>query len=356
MHRTPLTPLLLVALCLTHLPAQAEEVVTTPAVYIAANANHTISFETPLEATLLKSVSLVNVAQQGACRAKEASLAVLLLDDMHTPTVGFNHSNPWVQFIGTNTSGAITVEITALSCACNISVVAVFYSVDPTPVKVSTGPMVIGSVGANMKTDVPLSESYVSGMTLHLLSLVNCGNNPSFQVAIMLSMDVSTIVNTTFTAVGDTLTMHTNTLLHGTTGAPSMNPFVYLEGISSDCVANFVMDLACHHVDIPATMAPPTAVPTSVPPTDIPSPPIFVTPFPPGFFTPVPLGDVGFDWKLFFIIMGSGAGVVLIVFLAIVWKYGIYGTKGRVVTGTVLEDGEHGVEVERGEATSLLTQ
>ena len=264
MHRTPLTPLLLAALCLTHLPAQAEEVLTAPAVYIAANANHTITFETPLDATLLKSVSLVNVAQQGACRAKEASLAVKLLDGMHTPTVGFNHSNPWVQFIATNTSGAITVEITALSCACNISVVAVFYYLDPTPVKVSSGPMVIEAGGALMKIDVPLSESYVSGMTLRLLTLVNCGNNPSFQVAIV--MDPFTEVGATFRAVGDTLTMHTNTLLHGTTGAPSMNPFVDCYGISSNCVANFVMDLACHHVDIPTTMAPPTAVPTSVPP------------------------------------------------------------------------------------------
>ena len=54
--------------------------------------------------------------------------------------------------------------------------------------------------------------------------------------------------------------------------------------------------------------------------------------------------------------MGSGAGVVLIVVLAIIWKYGIHGTKGRVVIGTVLGGDEHGVEVERGEAASLLTQ
>ena len=55
--------------------------------------------------------------------------------------------------------------------------------------------------------------------------------------------------------------------------------------------------------------------------------------------------------------MGSLAGVVLIVLLAIIWKCGIHGTKGRVVTGTVFgEDEEHGVKGERGDTASLLTQ
>ena len=288
MYTPPLPLLFLAALCLTLLPAHAEEVLTTPAVYIAANANRSITFKTPLDATLLKSVSLVNVAQQGACSTEETSLAVALFHDVHNLTVGFNHSSSWAQFIGTNTSGTITVGITALSCACNISVVAVFYYVDPTPVTVSSGVKVIGST-ADVKTYVPLSEYFVSGMTLRLVNLVDC-ENPSFQV---LMMDVAlAYVSRTFTAVGDTLTLGTNTLLHvyGTSGRPSVNPTVVVAGISSTCVASFVIDLSCHHVDIPTTMPPPPPSnrspsclslpsPTHRPPSDPPAsslPPLWI--------------------------------------------------------------------------------
>ena len=318
----PHTPLFLAALCLTLLTVHAEQVVQTAEVDIAANAHHTFTFETPLTATLLKSVSLVNVAQQGSCATDTLQVSVVIADTVYNQKIGFNNSE-WVQFVGTNTSSSVTtVDVTVLNCASRLKAVAVFYTIDPKPVVVSSEPKVIGDGGEILSVTVPVESSYVASATLRVVNLVNC-DGKSFEVQFGTTYTVGT-KNTTISHVGDTITVDDGNMLQlpRYSSSMSLTTYVLVRDLPSACVANFVVNLDCHHVDIPLTGAPPTAVPT--------------TPWPVSTYTFAPLDLPGFDWGIFFIVLGSGGAAFLIVTGAIVWKYGLYGKSGHVVTGTVV--------------------
>ena len=323
--------LFLAALCLTLLTVDAEQVVQTAEVDIAANTHHVFTFETPLTATLLKSVSLVNVAQQGSCGNKEVPLSVELAGKVHNPKIGFNNSE-WVQFVGTNTSSSVTtVGVTVLNCASRLKAVAVFYTVDPKPVVVSSEPKVIGARrGRMLDVHVPLGSSYVTDVTLRLLNLVNCDDTP-FEVYLIAAAPT----NATFTEVGDALAVSYDALLQPDVFRRlSVPAFVSVSGLPSTCIANFVVDVDCHHVDIPLTGAPPTAVPT--------------TPWP--ATTPTPLDLHNFDWAIFFIVLGSG-GAVFLVAGAVAYMRIRHDMTRTVVHGVVVQS-----DVERPpcEASSLL--
>ena len=318
----PHTSLFLAAFCLTLLTVDAEQVVQTAEVDIAANAHHVFTFETPLTATLLKSVSLVNIAQQGSCANKEVPLSVELAGNVYNQKIGFNNSE-WVQFVGTNTSSSVTtVGVTVLNCASRLKAVAVFYTIDPKPVVVSSEPKVIGGEGATMDVTVPVESSYVASATLRVVNLVNCGGK-SFEVQFGTDFMGSGDENASISHVGDHLTFAYGNMLQLSEYSSSMSLtlWVLLKGFPSGCVANFVVDLDCHHVDIPRTVAPPTETPT--------------TPWPPSTFTFAPLGGDDFDWTVFWIVMGSGSAIFLVVMIvgAVLWKHG-YGR--RPATATVM--------------------
>ena len=249
----PHTSLFLAAFCLTLLTVDAEQVVQTAEVDIAANAHHVFTFKTPLTATLLKSVSLVNVAQQGSCANKEVPLWVGLGENEINSKIGFNNSE-WVQFVGTNTSSSVTtLNVTVLNCASRLKAVAVFYTIDPKPVVVSSEPTVVGAEGAIINVTVPVGSSYVASATLRVVNLVNCGGK-SFELIFAVTNVVSS-KDATISHVGDTVTVAYGHMLQFPKHSSSMplTTYVFFRDLPpSTCVESFVVNLNCHHIDMSA--------------------------------------------------------------------------------------------------------
>ena len=314
-HSTMPYTLFLAAFCLTLLTVDAEQVVQTAEVDIAANAHHTFTFETPLTATLLKSVSLVNVAQQGSCANDTVQVSLAVADAVYNKKIGFNNSE-WVQFVGTNTSSSVTADVTVLNCASRLKAVAVFYYVDPTPLVLFSEPKVVsGSDGDGMDVTVPLDSSYVGSVTLRLLDLAGC-DNKSYEV-LFVSAYTSTMLNDTFAQVGDRLTFEYDHLFQLPSYESKIEVLTWvLTEFPASCAANFVVELDCYHVDIPISVAPPTSAPYTLTPT---------TPYPASTSTYAPYGgSADFDWQVFLIVMGTGGVVFLVVVGAIIWKYGFH--------------------------------
>ena len=289
------TPKLLLALCLTAVSAHADSaVVETAEVDVSAGGSHTFTLKTPSTHTLLKEVAVVNMAQRGECAVQLVSLVVQRDGgDVANVRLGFNGSE-WSQFVGTNTTAVFTkVQVIVLNCAVRVKVVGVFYHVEETFVTVASDPLLISS-SASMPVDVPLSHTFVSGATLRLLNLLNCANT-SFDVRFGFGWGAENN-ETTFDSAGDSITV-VDGQLHQVSQYPSgvsVTTWVYLDNLPSTCVANFVVELACHHVDIPLTVAPPSW-----------APPTPYTPWPESTETFSPLDLPSYDWGLFGVVFGG---------------------------------------------------
>ena len=317
---------LLLALCLTAVSAHADSaVVETAEVDVSAGGSHTFTLKTPSTHTLLKEVAVVNVAQRGECAVQQVPLVVQRDGgDVANVRLGFNGSE-WSQFVGTNTTQNTTaMQVIVLNCAVRVKVVGVFYHVEETFVAVASDPLLISS-SASMPVDVPLSHTFVSGATLRLLNLLNCANT-SFDVRFGFGWGAENN-ETTFDSAGDSITV-VDGQLHQVSQYPSgvsVTTWVYLDNLPSTCVANFVVELACHHVDIPLTVAPPSW-----------APPTPYTPWPESTATSSPLDLASFDWGLFGIVFGG-----LMVFISLVVAVTVCSVKrfkkNEVPTGVVVQ-------------------
>ena len=286
------TPKLLLALCLTAVSAHADSaVVETAEVDVSAGGSHTFTLKTPSTHTLLKEVAVVNTAQRGECTDDQVPVNVRL-DNLGVTSahLGFNGSE-WSHFVGTNTTQNTTdILMVVFDCAVRVKVVGVFYHVEETFMAIESSSRSLNSAVNTIAVDVPLSHTFVSGATLRLLNLLNCANT-SFDVRFGLSRFAVYNNETTFDSAGDSITV-VDGQLHQVSQYPSgvsVTTWVYLDNLPSTCVANFVVELACHHVDIPLTVAPPSWAPP--------------TPWPPSTVTTAPMPSAfTWDWALFLIV------------------------------------------------------